>query len=202
MTWADEYREIVEFYWWEPQMIGRSLKNYHKFGSADEMWESVSKKEVPLNHVLNVFFALFPLEKLNLGLSPSARAISSRELEALYRNQRGATQPDIFIEDIDSNIGIELKTTTKSSRQQLEKYVAFSRKVAPDKRLRMVMLTPYDDPGRVFKDDISDVDCQIDYLSFRTLCDTLDGLTLSNDIERKLAAGVVEYMKEYFPDWT
>lgn len=202
MSWADEYREIVEFYWWEPQMMGRSLNNYRRYGSADEMWASVSKKEVPLNHVLNIFFALFPLEKLGLGLSQDAHAMSSRELQALYRNQHGATQPDMFIEDADVNIGIELKTTTKSSRQQLEKYLAFNREIAPDKTLRMVMLTPYEDPSRVFKDDILGVDCRIDYLSFRAFCELLTRVDFTNAIERKLVAGVLAYMNEYFPDWT
>jgi hypothetical protein len=202
MSWADEYREIVEFYWWEPQMMGRSLKNYRKFNSADEMWASVSCKEVPFNHVLNIFFALFPLDHMNFGFTPGAAALSSRALRDLYKKQHGATQPDIFIVDDALNTAIELKTTSKSSAAQVEKYIAFNNAIAPEKPLRLVFLSPHDNPQKVFGGEVPAVsDCQMEFLSFRKFYLMLQSAKCENATERKLIAGVLEYMEEYFSQW-
>lgn len=200
-NWTDEYREMVEFYYWEPQMLGRSPKNPKMYKNADDMWQHLSKKEVPFNHILNIFFALFPLEKLPLGLSKNARALSSRENEAIYRQQNGLTQPDLFVVDDDEHVGIELKTTSKSSHEQVEKYVAFSRQLDATKPLRLVMLTPYDDEEHIFKGNVAGVDCSLEYVSFRDFYRQLNAITAENAVEQKLTQGVTGYMQEYFPQW-
>lgn len=194
-AWTDEYRDVVEFFWWEPQMMGRSINNYRKFSSADDMWNSLSKKEVPFNHILNIFFALFPLDKLGIGLSPVARTLSSTELREQYTLQKGVTQPDIFITDQGENVGIELKTATISSRSQIEKYRNFSESISPKKPFRMVMLTPYL-PGAVFKDGEPREVCPISYVSFSEFYRRLCSMKTHNSIEEKLIHGIVLYMDE------
>jgi hypothetical protein len=198
-NWTDEYREIVEFYWWEPQMLGRSEKNYRRFRTADEMWSHLATKEVPLNHLLSIFFTLFPLQKIqSFKLSADSKIYSARQLDSIIKGQKNFTQPDFFIEGESECLAIELKTTSKGSLTQLLKYTKFNDLVT-GKRLRILMLTPYS-RDKVFKDNVEGFDsASVEYLSFADFCKELASLRKDcNDIEKKLIDGMLSYFAEYF----
>lgn len=202
-TWSDEYREIVEFYWWEPQVFGRSQKNYHRFKTADEMWASVSRKEVPLNHILNVFFALFPLEKLTVfGFDESYRMVSSRTLEQIQRITKNLTQPDLFFVSKKQNIAIELKTSSKSSMAQVEKYITFNNIAYPNIPLKLIFLSPYRQLTEAIPDILGELPIEIEMIAladFHKYLKSIEGEVGS--VEKKLIDGTTAYLEEYFKDF-
>ena len=108
MDWTDEYREIVEVYYWEPQHIGRA-GGRKRFKNSDEMYRHINKIEVSLNHVLNVFFSLYPPHKLHcFKVAGDYERLSSWRLEQIEREQHKLTQPDMFFEGESDNIAAEL----------------------------------------------------------------------------------------------
>jgi hypothetical protein len=56
--WTEMYYEAVEDYFWRPKMIGRMPMEKRR---GWPHWEAgLRAQEVPLNHILNIFFALAP----------------------------------------------------------------------------------------------------------------------------------------------
>ncbi|MBP9852595.1 MAG: hypothetical protein QG629_849 [Patescibacteria group bacterium] len=198
-SWTDEYREIVEFYWWEPQIIGRSEKNYRKFRSADEMWHSVAPKEVALNHILNIFFALFPLEKLTIfDLTEQHQMLSSKELADIQTAMGNATQPDFFFVSEKEHVAIELKTATKSSRQQLEKYRKLHDFIDTQKPFRIILLTPHTQIQDIVREPIDDYPHPIEVVSINAFHQELGGLHDLGSTEQRLVRGIRQYLARYF----
>jgi hypothetical protein len=212
-NWTDEYREIIELYWWQPQSMGRSRTNPSRFPTADAMWESVSRLETTLNHVLNIFFALYPVEKLHLTDSAGRlEMIGSRRLEEIQRAMKNETQPDFFFEAEAFNFAIELKTKSKSNLEQIRKYIAFQQHIAADKPLHLLYLTPHTEITEIFEEkfpDVAAIDSALDaatsgnldlsFMSFREFVDRLKAaVPAANDIEAKLLDGVITYFNEYF----
>jgi hypothetical protein len=58
-SWTSEYYDIVGFYYWEPQILNRQSKRDEK-KSFDDVIARIKRLEVPLNHILNIFFVLAP----------------------------------------------------------------------------------------------------------------------------------------------
>jgi len=209
MNWTDEYREIVEFYYWEPQHIGRA-KGEKRFDSADEMYAHINKLEVSLNHVLNIFFSLYPLHKLDCFDADGSHAmLSAWQLELLQREQKNATQPDTFFEGNNKNIAIELKTASKSDLAQVIKYIRFNEALlgSESKDFDLVMLTPFDDISKVFKEkyqttlELQDaiqeagvMPPKISIISFSQLSLSLKSEHTHNETEKKLVAGLISYL--------
>lgn len=209
MNWTDEYREIVEFYYWQPQDIGRA-NGVKRFKNADEMWDHVSRIEVSLNHVLNIFFSLYPLHKLDcFDADDSHVMLSAWQLELLQREQKNATQPDTFFEGNNKNIAIELKTASKSDLAQVIKYIRFNEALldSESKDFELVMLTPFDDISKVFKEKYQTImelqdaiqgagvtPPKISIISFNQLLLSLKAEHTHNETEEKLVAGLISYL--------
>lgn len=209
MNWTDEYREIVEFYYWEPQHIGRA-KGEKRFKNADEMYEHINNMEVSLNHVLNLFFSLYPLHKLEcFGADESHVMMSAWQLESLQREQKNATQPDMFFQGKSKNIAIELKTGSKSTLDQVVKYIKFNQALndSSEKDFELIFLTPYSDMKKIFKEkyqtdqelhsSLKELGIEppiISFISFDEFYKLLGVSKLHNEIEEKLVGGLVAYL--------
>lgn len=210
MNWTDEYREIVDFYYWEPQHIGRA-KGVKRFNSADDMHEHINKLEVSLNHILNIFFSLYPLYKLNrFNADESHIMMNAWQLELLQRAQKNATQPDLFFQGNTKNIAIELKINSKSSLKQVIKYSKFNQSL-PDndtKEFELIFLTPHSEISKIFKEKYQSEDeiykslnnlgvkpPKISVISFSKFYRYLNTSKPRNETEEKLVAGLVLYLK-------
>lgn len=210
MEWTDEYREIVEFYYWEPQHIGRA-KGVKRFNNADEMYDHVNKLEVSLNHVTNILFSLYPLYKLDCfnTADESHIMMSAWQLELLQREQKNATQPDLFFKGKDKNIAIELKTNSKSNLDQILKYINFNKSILGDdkKEFELIFLTPQEDVSKIFKEKFKSSDDiylvlkklglkipKITFVSYDQLYQSLVRKDFDNDMEKKLITGYVNYL--------
>lgn len=206
MDWTDEYREIVEFYYWEPQHIGRVSGN-KRFNNADEMYSHVNSLEVSLNHVLNIFFSLYDIHKLDcFDADASHTMMSAWQLELLQREQHNATQPDLFFQGKDSNLAIELKLDSKSSKTQIIKYIEFNNKLAnsSQKSFILTFLTPQSDISKIFKEKYTSLDgiltdinkhVRIRAITYRDLYESLQKTT-NNETEAKLVNGLLKYLNK------
>lgn len=58
--WHDHYYDVLEFYYWEPQHTDRArfLGKGSKYVQIKEHLRSI---EVPLNHIITLFFLLAPM---------------------------------------------------------------------------------------------------------------------------------------------
>lgn len=155
MNWTDEYRDIIEFYYWEPQHLGRA-KGIKRFDNVEQMWEHVDSIEVSLNHILNIFFSLYSNKTLfsKLGVEETYDYVSSRQVELWVQDTGGFTQPDMFFTGDNSNLAIELKLAAKTSLEQIAKYIIFNHKISQNKRLNIVFLTPYNDLEKITKEKL------------------------------------------------
>lgn len=210
-NWTDEYREIIELYWWQPQSFGRAKTNPKKFPTADKMWESVARLETTLNHVLNIFFALFPFEKLNFPLKGDKYTmLSSKRLEEIQREMDNKTQPDFFFVGDNSNLAIELKLGAKSDIEQVEKYVAFHRHLNRAVPLHLLYLSPHEDVKGLFSEHFQDErelrtaldsgvnqELSLHFMSIADFDKMLGEVDCENSIETKLTNGIREYLREH-----
>lgn len=209
MNWTDEYREIVEFYYWEPQHIGRA-KGEKRFNNANEMYAHVSKMEVSLNHILNIFFSLYPLNKLGcFNADESHTMMSAHQLEQLQQEQKNATQPDMFFQGKTKNIAIELKTASKSNLKQVVKYIKFNQELANSSAVEfeLIFITPHNDISKIFKEkysteqelrsailELSLVPPKISIISFNEFYKSLEVKSVRNETEEKLTTGLISYL--------
>jgi hypothetical protein len=116
-TWSGEYREIVDFYYWEPQHLGRMKNPTSTITSSDQAWAKVKKLEVSTNHILNLYFSMVPLAVLdpNRRWAPADdyRFVGSGELERLRNSLQGFTQPDLYWTEPTRELAVELKTSPR-----------------------------------------------------------------------------------------
>lgn len=209
MNWADEYREIVEFYYWEPQHIGRA-KGTKRFNNPDEMYEHINKMEVSLNHILNIFFSLYPIHKIDcFDADESHTMLSAWQLELLQREQKTATQPDMFFQSKTKNIAIELKTGSKSNLGQIVKYINFNQTLpgSSEKEFELVFLTPQSEISKIFKEKyqseaeiqkaLRDIDIKPPKISFVSMDGFYQSFCVAkqhNETEEKLVVGLKTYL--------
>ncbi len=209
MNWTDEYREIVEFYYWEPQHIGRA-GGKKIYSGADEMYEHINKLEVSLNHILNIFFSLFPIERLDcFEIGEPVQMLSAAILEHHQREQKNATQPDMFFVGRSRNAAIELKLAAKSNLKQIEKYMGFNDAISENtKPLTLIYLTPTNDTSHIFTekyasklDILSELDDKgysekplLSFITYNDLYNSLRKLIPSNETEKRLITGVITYL--------
>lgn len=209
MSWTDEYREIVEFYYWEPQHIGRSLSG-KRFKNADEMYAHINGLEVSLNQILNIFFSLLPLINIDcINGDTSNVLISSWQLETIIREQKNATQPDMFFTGSKKNIAIELKTGSKSSLDQVLKYVRFNQYIGKDTvlPLDLYFLTPEREITSIFKEKYSSIGelqteikaatalvPQIKLITYDDLFKSISRVHPNSETELRLVSGLLYYL--------
>lgn len=209
-SWTDEYREIVEFYYWEPQHIGRGSGG-KRFSGADEMYAHVNTLEVSLNHILNIFFSLYPLHKVSCfdDADESHTMLSAWELETYQRQQKNATQPDLFFVGGTSNVAVELKLGSKTNLEQVAKYVRFHEAITPEqhKPLSLYFLTPHSDPSKLFQEHYAghqEVAASlgaaginpptIHFITYADFVASLHAIQTRNVTERRLIDGTIAYL--------
>lgn len=124
-TWSDEYENILEFYFWEPQHLNRVSPAKEKRRPAKDVLSALMKREVPLNHQLNLFFHIAPrgLKARWLGGLLPATACEAPHLRIVRGSPVfGACQPDLYFAGERSRAFVELKVDARSGLEQLCKY--------------------------------------------------------------------------------
>jgi hypothetical protein len=125
-SWTQAYYNAIEGYFWSPSLIGRAktgkTKPWHEWHAG------LLKKELPLNHILNLFFALtqqgtrdrcvshltgIPLT--GMQFVPSVSVV--RTVSAAF------TQPDLIFASASRLAFVELKVGSASDLDQFAKYV-------------------------------------------------------------------------------
>jgi len=160
-TWTDEYRDVIDFFYWEPQHLGRIKNPISEVTSAEAAWSRVAGLEVATNHILNFYFAMVPLDTINANESwapqDDYRLVGSQELEDMQRSFGGFTQADLLLRGTAHDCAIELKTKSKATVAQVRHYATMQALTFPDKPLTLVLLTPYAHVSEAFKEMPPDV---------------------------------------------
>ncbi|MEJ2649900.1 MAG: hypothetical protein P8016_16015 [Sedimentisphaerales bacterium] len=124
--WTSEYYEILEFYFWEPQHLGRAKSSKCRYATPVEALKHVQKMEVSLNHMLNLFFRLAPSEVLLHLIADTTGNRAQSAMHLLSRQEVSAfcqlVQPDLMFQGDSMNFSIEMKLNAKSSLEQAWKY--------------------------------------------------------------------------------
>jgi len=126
--WVDSFYEALEFFYWEPQHLGRKKYDKAEFNSLPLVQKHLRKMEVTLNQNLHQFFLLAPSSLRNklfgsLFGQPLHEPfkLEGRDVDAKF-NLQNSTQPDlVFISDTNL-VSIEMKVGAKSSLTQVLKY--------------------------------------------------------------------------------
>jgi hypothetical protein len=147
-SWTELYYHVIEYYYWRPQLIGRSsARELTKQSWKD--WENKLKlQEAPLNHVLNFLFCIAPSELLDRVVSDLLeRELSNMRYVAFAQGaiDENVTQPDFVIRNDESLVFIEMKVDSRSSIDQYVKYAIAAecvlRKEPAIKTIDLVILT-------------------------------------------------------------
>src|SRR6267143_6945853 len=102
--WTDEYESILEFYFWEPQHLNRRAHTSGKNPGVDVVLDRLRTKEVPLNHLLGLFFRLVPptlAARVLASMSQTAVGDMAKHVNtATFRRSQiyGICQPDFLFE--------------------------------------------------------------------------------------------------------
>jgi hypothetical protein len=130
--WNNEYYDNLEFFYWEPQHLGRMKNPESNIQSVRDAVEHLRRMEVCLNHQMNLFFRLAPRAFQNelfetcFGVELDDEwTLIGREFEELW-NVQALTQPDLFFAGRTTNVCIELKLGSKLTIEQVLKYVYLS----------------------------------------------------------------------------
>lgn len=157
-SWIENYYEALEFYYWEPQHLGRKKAVDSKLNSLAKVRDHLPKMEVSLNHQIRQFFSLAPRSFRNKLFRqalkrdvPGDFLITGRDLYTRFELGK-VTQPDfVFIEkDNLQSVSMEMKILAKSSVSQVLKYAflasAVERKVSESQNMKhsLIMLGPGD----------------------------------------------------------
>jgi len=197
--WTDLYYDIIENYFWAPQTIGR------KSAGPSHPWNFWKKKlesqEVPLNHMLNLFFHIVPQELLDISVSALlTRDMSGMEIVIPKEGTIGGniTQPDIIFRNESSLVFVEMKVDSKSSIDQFTKYaiaaLLLTREEPKLSSVDLVMLGRQDVHQKIWND--ADQLSLCDEQSVRSVA--LRGLNENPSIWKE--KGVQRHLKEHPED--
>lgn len=124
--WTSEYYDVIEFYYWEPQHLGKIKSQKSRYCNEKKVLEHIQNMEVSLNHMFNVFFRLAPSSFVNKFIS---KCFNKDIKETLIQQGRYAVsefsalvQPDLLFSSKETNFSIEMKIGAKSSLEQVYKY--------------------------------------------------------------------------------
>ena len=127
-SWTDCYFESLEFFYWEPQHLGRKKHADSKLDSIVKVREHLRVMEVTLNHHFSQFLSLAPHEfrrqlfqRIFSSPFEGDYRMHGRGVEEAY-GLRQATQPDLFFTSTDNVVSLEMKLGAKSSIEQVIKY--------------------------------------------------------------------------------
>ena len=149
--WNQEYYEILEFYYWEPQHLGKSKNPRSKYDSLAKALTHIKSIEVSLNHQFNTFFSLLPTQETNELFSKifgrkfdENFCFNSKATRQFVDSFKSATQPDLFFPSPTELVCIEMKVSAQSDFDQLMKYLLLSliekSKAAEKKRFSLLYL--------------------------------------------------------------
>lgn len=150
--WNTTYYEIIQEYYWDPKMIGRVPAKPPVFANDREMLGNLRCREVPLNHMLALFFGLAPrdfirgLETATFGDAADSRYRSVGVFELRRGAPHDPTQPDVFLVSDEACFSIEVKIGAKSKLEQVVKYALLhathDKRHGGGRRSRLLYLTP------------------------------------------------------------
>ena len=127
-SWLDSYYEALQFFYWEPQHLGRKKHEKAEFNTASKVLKHLARIEVTLNHNISQFFLLAP----NSLRGELFGELFGRPFEhAFTMHGRGvdttfelvnSMQPDFMFTSSAELVSIEMKVGAKSSISQVLKY--------------------------------------------------------------------------------
>jgi|GEM_PF-1498489 len=128
MTWADNYYESLEFFYWEPQHLGKKKNPDSKIDTFKKAQRHLRNMEVTLNQNLHQFFLLAPDSFRNELFGQLFRRnfqgdffLEGRNIDEKFKlNNR--VQPDILFHSQTETVAFEMKLDAKSSLEQVLKY--------------------------------------------------------------------------------
>jgi hypothetical protein len=129
-SWIKYYYDILDFYFWEPQHLGKIKNAKSKYKTYEDIFKHLKKIEVSLNHQLALFFSILPQNILNNILSSIVK--SKINDEYVYEGDRiieivnklgDFTQPDFLFSNKKSLLALEVKVDSVSSLDQFMKYL-------------------------------------------------------------------------------
>ena len=128
VTWVDSYYEALEFFYWEPQHLGRKKHSNPEFNTAPKVRKHLRKMEVTLNQNLHQFFLLAPdtlrnelFGRLFGKTLQGCLTLEGRNVDEKFKLQN-STQPDILFTSEADTVALEMKVGSKSSLTQVLKY--------------------------------------------------------------------------------
>jgi hypothetical protein len=150
---------------------------------------------------------MYPLHQVScFNIEGTHERLSSWRLETIEREQRKLTQPDMFFEGKDRNVAIELKTVSKCSLQQVQKYVNFHKALdrSGDKDFELIILSPHKELKLVFAEKYESLPdlwsdlgerVAIKLVSYDELYKSLS-MPADDSAEYKLAEGLRRYLQK------
>lgn len=127
-NWIDSYYEALEFFYWEPQHIGRKKHVSAEFDTIDKVTAHLRRMEVTLNHNINQFFLLAPtalrnglFEELFSRTFDHSFLLHGRGVDAQFQLVN-SVQPDVLFASDTELVSLEMKVGAKSSVSQVLKY--------------------------------------------------------------------------------
>ena len=130
--WNKLYDEILGYYFWEPQHIGRQKgdKNIFKITDYKKLIEHSKKLEVSLNHQLSFFFSLAPndfvLKFFNKAFSQQFDeefVFDITDIGDFVVGLKDFPQPDFWFVGKKNIVAIEMKLEAKTTLIQYIKYI-------------------------------------------------------------------------------
>lgn len=131
-SWVADYYEALDFFFWEPQHLGRRRYAESAFQKHTEVQAHLREMEVTLNHLLKQFFSLAPTSFRNrFAEAALCRPVTGRFSMAGSDYDKefhlgGTIQPDLLFTTADQTISVEMKLKAKSSVTQVLKYLLLS----------------------------------------------------------------------------
>ena len=168
-NWTDIIYEIYDFLYWEPQHIWKIKNKNSKIDSVEKSLNHIKNIEVSLNQILKIFFYFLPDKLFRNFININYKKdflennyfLYLKEIEELIEWINWATQPDFFFIWEKSNIFIEIKTKSKSSLEQLMKYIFLHIKdcerVWKNKKLILIFLAKWDFKN-LFKEKFNNIE--------------------------------------------
>lgn len=127
-SWLQSYYEALQFFYWEPQHLGRKKHANAEFNTLEKVAKHLGQIEVTLNHNLSQFFHLAPsrfrhrLFNRLFGVSFESNFIlHGRDVDTTFE-LGNSMQPDLMFTSDEALISIEMKVGAKSSVSQVLKY--------------------------------------------------------------------------------
>jgi len=135
-NWTNIYNEIMSFYFYEPNHIGKRAypkESPHAYSKEPAMLQHIANMEVSLNHMLSILLSISPnsltrlITKKAFGATLDDNYFFDQVNVAKVNKIMGdATQPDIVMTGKKNRVMIEMKIGSKTNLDQYYKYLLFT----------------------------------------------------------------------------